>query len=206
MLMLDDSSHRIALGGAIGMFIAMTPTVGIQMLIVLALALLTKRWFRFNKVAALLMVYVSNPLTVVPIYWFSYKVGTIYFPGSISRGEFEAIFQYEGLSEWWAALVRLFVDVGVPLVVGSLVVATCCGLATYPILLRIIRNLRRAERQALRARKLAKKREKNAQASGATSRPSNDATLADTSSESGPSCKGPSATRSSVGADKRARV
>lgn len=79
MLMLDDSSHRIALGAAIGMFIAMTPTVGIQMLLVLLLAVATRRWFRFNKVAALLMVYVSNPLTVVPIYWFSYKVGTIYF-------------------------------------------------------------------------------------------------------------------------------
>jgi uncharacterized protein len=169
MLMLDDSSHRIALGGAIGMFIAMTPTVGVQMLLVLLLALLTKRWFRFNKVAALLMVYVSNPLTVVPIYWFNYKLGTIYFRGDTSRREFERLFQYDGLAEWWASFTKLFIDVGLPLVAGSLVMATCCGLATYPILLRVIRNLRRAERQALRARKAEKKRRKEAEA--ADSRP-----------------------------------
>jgi uncharacterized protein len=164
MLMLDDSSHRIALGGAIGMFIALTPTVGIQMLLVLLLAVTTQRWFRFNKVAALLMVYVSNPLTVVPIYWFSYKLGTIYFPGHTTRREFEAIFQYDDLAEWWASLTKLFVDVGLPLVAGSLVMATCCGLATYPILLRVIRNLRRAERRALKARKAEKKRQKQAEA------------------------------------------
>ena len=168
MLMLDDSSHRIALGGAIGMFVALTPTVGIQMVLVLLLALLTKRWFRFNKVAALLMVYVSNPLTVVPIYWFSYKLGTIYFPGDTSRREFEALFQYDGLAEWWASFTKLFVDVGLPLLAGSLVMATCCGLATYPILLRVIRNLRRAERQALKARKAEKKRLKQVQAEQTT--------------------------------------
>lgn len=155
MLMLDDSSHRIALGGAIGMFFALTPTMGIQMFLVLLLAVLTRRWFTFNKVAALLMVYVSNPLTALPIYWFNYKLGTIYFPGTTSRKEFEALLQYDGLAEWWASFTHLFRDVGVPLVAGSLVMATCCGLATYPILLRVIRNLRRAERAALKAQKRA---------------------------------------------------
>lgn len=153
MLMLDDSPHRIALGGAIGMFFALTPTMGIQMFLVLLLAVLTRRWFTFNKVAALLMVYVSNPLTALPIYWFNYKLGTIYFPGTTSRKEFEALLQYDGLAEWWASFMHLFRDVGVPLVVGSLVMATGCALATYPILLRVIRNLRRAERAALKAQK-----------------------------------------------------
>jgi uncharacterized protein len=177
MLMLDDSSHRIALGGAIGMFIALTPTVGVQMLLVLLLAVATQRWFRFNKVAALLMVYVSNPLTVVPIYWFSYKLGTIYFPGHTTRREFEAIFQYDDLAEWWASLTKLFFDVGLPLLAGSLVMATCCALATYPILLRVIRNLRRTERQALKARKAARKQAKQAQAdedAADSARPSNE--------------------------------
>jgi uncharacterized protein len=163
MLMLDDSSHRIALGGAIGVFIGLTPTIGIQMLLVLLLAVATRSWFHFNKVAALLMVYVSNPLTALPIYWFNYNVGTIYFPHSTTRSEFEELLQYDGFMEWCASFTRLFVDVGVPLVVGSLVVATCFGLATYPILLRVIRNLRRAERQALAAQKQARKRRRQTQ-------------------------------------------
>jgi len=198
MLMLDDSSHRIALGAAIGVFIAMTPTVGIQMLLVLALAMLARRWFRFNKMAALLAVYISNPLTVVPIYWFGYKLGTIYFPGDISRNEFEAIFQYEGLQEWWASFTRLFVDVGVPLVAGSLVMATCCGLATYPIMLRVIRNLRRAERAAIKQQKQQRKRQKT--------RSLDEGRDETTSSPDSANAIGEQTLRSSVGAEERARV
>lgn len=63
ILMLDDSAHSIALGTAIGMFIALTPTVGIQMLMVLCVAFLTRPFFKFNQVASLITVYVSNPLT-----------------------------------------------------------------------------------------------------------------------------------------------
>jgi uncharacterized protein len=159
VLMLDDSPHHIALGAAIGVFIALTPTVGIQMLIVMLVALLAQRWFRFNKMAALLMVYISNPLTVVPLYWFAYKLGTVYFPGTVSRREFERILQYDGFAEWWNSITRLFVDVGLPLVAGSLILATCCALPTYPVLLRVIQNLRRAEREARRAAKAARKHE-----------------------------------------------
>lgn len=203
MLMLDDSSHRIALGAAIGIFIAMTPTVGIQMLIVLALAVVTRPWFRFNKVAALLMVYVSNPLTVVPIYWFNYKLGSLFFQGGISRGEFETIFQYEGLKEWWTSFTKLFVEVGVPLVAGSLVMATCCGLATYPIMLRVIRNLRRAERQAIREQKKARKLEKKARK--ASSR-ADDSTPAVADNGDSASSSAAYVMRSNVGAEQRAPV
>ena len=85
ILMLDGSPHSIALGTAIGMFIALTPTVGIQMLIVIGFAFLVRPLFRFNKMAALMTVYISNPLTVVPLYWFNYKVGTIFLEGTVSH-------------------------------------------------------------------------------------------------------------------------
>ena len=142
LLMLDDTPHHIALGTAIGVFVALTPTVGIQMVLVLLAAILARPFFRFNKVAGLIAVYITNPLTVVPLYWFNYKVGTLYFSSTITKKEFAAIFQYDGLREWWTALTRLFVDVGVPLVVGSLVVATICGLVTYPLMLRLLQQVR----------------------------------------------------------------
>ena len=208
ILMLDDSSHRIALGAAIGMFVALTPTVGIQMVLVLALAVIFRPLFRFNKMAALLAVYVSNPLTVVPIYWFGYKLGTIYFPGDISRQEFEAIFAYQGLSEWWASFTRLFVDVGVPLLAGCFVMATCAGLATYPILLRILRNLRRAERQAMRAKKLAKRREKEERKAAAQSGElaSSESSSVAHSTESEAESDDRSVNHSNIGAESKAAV
>lgn len=149
ILMLDDTPHAIALGTAIGMFVALTPTVGIQMVMVLTLAVLTRRLFHFNKVAGLITVYVSNPLTIVPIYWFCYKVGTIYFPSTITREEFAAIFEYEGLREWWRAITRLFVDVGGPLIVGSLIVASLAALITYPLMRRLLRRIRRPRERSL---------------------------------------------------------
>src|SRR5437867_5606952 len=73
ILMLDDTPHSIALGTAIGLFIAWTPTVGIHMILVVALALL----LRANKVAGLIAVYISNPITLVPMYWIEYKLGAV---------------------------------------------------------------------------------------------------------------------------------
>lgn len=145
--MLDDTPHHIALGSAIGVFIAMTPTVGVQMLLVLLISLLARPLFRFNQMAGLLAVYLSNPFTVVPLYWFNYTLGTLYFPSTISKQDFAAIFRYHGLSEWWSAITRLFVDVGVPLLIGSLVVASVCSMVTYPLMLRLLNRLRHRQHQ-----------------------------------------------------------
>lgn len=147
LLMLDGTAHQIALGAAIGMFVALTPTVGIQMLLVLLIAMLTRSLFRFNKMAALIAVYVSNPLTVVPIYWFNYKIGTIYFPSTISKEEFAQLFEYQGLEEWWTSMTRLFIDLGVPLLTGSFIVATIGGLITYPLVLRLLNRMKRVHRR-----------------------------------------------------------
>jgi len=147
IILQDDTPHHIALGTAIGMFIAMTPTVGIQMGIVGVLALLTHRWFHFNRVAALMAVYISNPLTVLPIYWFSFKVGTYWFPSEVTRSQFSALLKYEGIAQWWESLTGLFVDIGPPLIVGSLVVATLSALPTYPVILYLVTHLKVAPEQ-----------------------------------------------------------
>lgn len=134
ILMLNDSPHSIALGTAIGVFIALTPTVGIQMLLVLLVGLLTRPLFRFNQVAGLIAVYLSNPLTMIPIYWFNYRIGTLFSQETVTRPEFIRMLRYDGFSEWWATISGLFVTVGTPLVVGSLVVATVGGGITYPVM------------------------------------------------------------------------
>ena len=145
ILMLDDTAHSIALGTAIGMFIAMTPTVGIQMILVMLVALLTSPFFQFNRVAALITVYVSNPITLVPIYWFDYKVGTLFIDDQAATWDFAGILQYNNFQEWWETIVKLFVDIGPPLIVGSLIVSTICGVVTYPIIRRLLRSARRDE-------------------------------------------------------------
>ena len=140
ILMLDDNSHSIALGTTIGMFIGMTPTVGIQMILVVVFAFLVKPILKFNRMAALITVYISNPLTVLPIYWFDYKVGSLLIPGDVSREDFAKILHYQGFEGWWNTFAKLFLDVGAPLVVGSFIVATISSIATYPMLRWLLRS------------------------------------------------------------------
>ena len=71
LLQLDDTPERIARGVALGTLIGMTPTVGIQMTLAVIFAAIS----RANRLAAVALVWLSNPVTIVPIYWFDYWFG-----------------------------------------------------------------------------------------------------------------------------------
>ncbi|MBW8001912.1 MAG: DUF2062 domain-containing protein [Planctomycetes bacterium] len=71
ILHADDSPHRIALGAALGLFVAFLPLFGFHMLLVLALCFA----LRANKLIAVIFVWVSNPFTIIPIYYPSYLLG-----------------------------------------------------------------------------------------------------------------------------------
>ncbi|MFW5914902.1 MAG: DUF2062 domain-containing protein [Planctomycetota bacterium] len=71
LVTLKSSPRKIALGFALGIFIAPTPTLGFQTI----LALLLSTLFKVNPVSAVLGMYVSNPLTIVPMYALCYRVG-----------------------------------------------------------------------------------------------------------------------------------
>ena len=71
ILHVNDSSHRIAMGVALGLFIAWMPALGFQIFIALGLAIL----LRANKFVALLFIWVNNPFTLIPIYYPSYLLG-----------------------------------------------------------------------------------------------------------------------------------
>ena len=130
---LNDTPHSIALGAAIGTFVAFTPTVGIQMLVVLAVAGICKPFFRFNKLAGLIAVYISNPITTLPIYWFSYWVGSFFVPGNLTRERLATVLNYQGLMQWSKSMWSLLIEIGGPLVLGSVIVGIICALPTYPV-------------------------------------------------------------------------
>ncbi len=143
VLALDDSPHAIALGASIGIFVGLTPSVGIQTIVIVALVFLSRRFFYFNVTAAMLSTYISNPLTMVPLYYFWYRVGTWFVPGNATVGQFEAILNFEGFVGWWQATCSLAVQVGVPVVIGSLLVAPIASLITYPLTRYLVRWFRR---------------------------------------------------------------
>ncbi len=62
---------EVSLGVAVGVFLGLTPTVGVQMYLVAVVWSIYRYIFRrhFNLPVGVAMVWISNPLTMVPLYY-----------------------------------------------------------------------------------------------------------------------------------------
>jgi hypothetical protein len=141
VLHADDPPHRLALGAAIGMFVALTPTIGLQSGLVVMLAWLLGG----NKVVGLPLVWISNPATAAPIFYGCYTVG-------------RHVLGMKGVGRaWWAEFMHppqgyvdaiLFywsrlADIAAPLWLGSLLVGTVLAAATYVFVYQSVSIYRR---------------------------------------------------------------
>lgn len=81
---LSGHRHVLARGVAVGLFVGLTPTVGVQTVLMLAACLL----LRANFPAAFLASWVSNPLTMAPLYLAYGLIGEALF-GNLVRSLFE---------------------------------------------------------------------------------------------------------------------
>ena len=132
--------HAIALGTAIGVFIGLTPTVGLQTLIVLFLATLVGA----SRVAAVLPVWITNPVTLVPVYTFNYWLGTLLVGGvrvEVFRETISGILADLQAGEFgraWGELFTLGIDVSLPLWLGSVLVGLVAAAPTYPLMRRAV--------------------------------------------------------------------
>ena len=77
VIKLRSSPRAIAGGLALGTFIAFTPTVGVQLILAFVAATL----FNMNRPAAMIPVWITNPITVAPVYTFNYWLGTTVWGG-----------------------------------------------------------------------------------------------------------------------------
>ncbi len=71
ILKVKDSPHRIALAFALGVFVGISPFLGLHYIGAFFLAWL----FRLNKLVAVVGVSVNNPWTIVPLSTFSVWIG-----------------------------------------------------------------------------------------------------------------------------------
>ena len=149
LLHLDESAHSIALGTAIGVFIAMTPTIGIQML----LTVLVTSAFRANRIAGVPMAWITNPATIVPIYSLNYGIGRA-IVGGPGLTEFQRQAHdlmrirsdwFEWVGGWW----HLMIDMAAPLWTGSIIVGLVSGAVAYAVMYYLITVYRRHHRRRL---------------------------------------------------------
>ncbi|MCA9205612.1 MAG: DUF2062 domain-containing protein [Planctomycetales bacterium] len=129
MLHADDPPHQLALGVAIGVFVTFTPTVGAQMLLAVFLAWL----LRANKVVGVPIVWISNPATIVPIFWTCYYVGRRLLgqPGIGREWWSELAHPPQG---WWVAVKFYWsrlMEIAAPLWLGGCLVGLALGAVAY---------------------------------------------------------------------------
>ena len=136
VLHADDCSHQLALGFAVGVFVAFTPTVGFQMLIAGFLSWLINA----NKALAAATVWISNPGTLVPIYWYCYGIGcAVLATDPIGRGWWQNLAVPP--AGWWPTVAfywSQFVDIAAPLWLGGIAVGLVCGYAGYHALFHTV--------------------------------------------------------------------
>jgi uncharacterized protein len=129
VLHADDPPHRLALGVAIGVFVTFTPTIGFQMVLVLFFAWL----LRANKAVGLPVVWLSNPATLVPIYWPCYSLGRWMLQApAIGTSWWSSITHppagwAERVTFYWSRFAEVFW----PLWVGGLAIGLLAGYVTY---------------------------------------------------------------------------
>ncbi|NCO83707.1 MAG: hypothetical protein COZ31_12235 [Nitrospirae bacterium CG_4_10_14_3_um_filter_44_29] len=71
ILSIKDSPHRLAMAFSIGIFIGMSPLLGLHTILGIAAAWI----FRLNRIVTITGVFITNPWTIVPIYTFSAYIG-----------------------------------------------------------------------------------------------------------------------------------
>jgi len=85
---LRGDPYSLARGTAVGIFIGVLPLLPVQTILLIPLTLL----LRVNTIAAVVAAsLVSNPLTFVPQYYYTWKVGNIILPGRISWEQLQEI-------------------------------------------------------------------------------------------------------------------
>jgi uncharacterized protein len=134
--------HSASGGFAVGLFMAFVP-LPFQMVLAAAAAII----FRVNLPISVVLVWITNPLTIPPMFFFAYLVGTwvVGTPPQIEAFQFSLEWiESGGLNAIW-----------LPLLVGCLICGSVAALAGYLLVLWIWR-WRAIERWKLRRQRKRK--------------------------------------------------
>jgi uncharacterized protein (DUF2062 family) len=135
MLALNETSERLAMAFAFGVFLTLTPFIGLHTVLALGLAFA----FGLNRAAILLGMFVNNPWTLIPYYTMSTYLGgrVVGFPHGMVLPEF-AISEL-GHANFWIQIAHQW-RLLIPMAVGSTILAVLIGVISYPVALYAIRR------------------------------------------------------------------
>lgn len=175
ILQRHDSPRQIAGGVALGTLVGFMPTIGGQMISAALLATL----FRVSRIPAVVMVYITNPFTAIPIYGACYLLGVAILKPfgfeALALAEVKSFFVTPEEADWtfWQMIyykLMMMFNLGwkgmAPLWLGCLLIGAIAAVIMYWVALRVVtgHRLLKAQRVMLRAqRRLERIRREQAQ-------------------------------------------
>ena len=145
---------EVSLGVAFGVFLGLTPTVGVQMYLVALVWSIYRYIFgrHFSLPVGVAMVWISNPLTMVPLYYLFLVTGyrLLETQNGISYELFTEYLGHISSTEGtWEMIIAgasfLLVDLGWPMIIGSLVYAVPGFIISYFMTKRIVTSHRKSK-------------------------------------------------------------
>lgn len=132
IIQFRGTPEQLSWGMAVGFFVAMTPTMGIQTYIVIPLAAL----LGISKITAATGVWITNPLTAPFIYGFNYLIGAMLlgYPAEIT------VFSSPSRETLFSSGKQVFMA----LAVGGTITGIIAGAAGYFVTLGLIKSARAA--------------------------------------------------------------
>ena len=115
--LLHLNRHSVSLAVFIGIFCAFVP-IPIQTLMVIAICF----WLGANLPLAMVIIWMSNPLTIPPMFYLTYKLGS-YILGT-TLGDFSVTLSWEWFSQLGSEIL-------LPLFVGSILAGTVLASIGY---------------------------------------------------------------------------
>ena len=135
LLGFHGTPDQVARGMALGVFLAFTPLLGLQMLLAVILATLTYS----NRPAAVAAVWITNPFTALPVYLMTYRIGRYFTPGygnlDIRRRLTAVVVDEQGewlnLARQLREITSLGAEILVPMFIGGFVVGLGLAIVSY---------------------------------------------------------------------------
>ena len=150
---LKGDPKSLAVGTAIGVFVGLTPTMPLHTAAILVLTLVT----RSSLIAAMTISWlICNPLTYIPIYCISVKIGNALTPYALNWMKIKEVLNFllshPGLGPSLKAVAALGWDAIAVLLVGGCVLALPFTIASYYISLYLFIKIRkkRSEKHILK--------------------------------------------------------
>ncbi len=136
LIPIQTNPKRIALGVSLGVLISFSPTIGFQ----IGLALVAASIFNASRVAAVTCVWITNPLTMGPIYAFTYMVGRPFWSASPDVGLSQLSQTISGGQHWssigavftaFRSIYSLGPGMFMPMLIGGLITGGVAGALCY---------------------------------------------------------------------------